>query len=68
MKKFFVHTLLLVAVLGTAFTAKSQTADEIINKYVDAIGGKENWKKMVLPTWLKKAEIRQQQMPKPKRI
>lgn len=29
---------------------------------------KENWKKMVLPTWLKKAEIRQQQMPKPKRI
>lgn len=46
MKKFFVHTLLLVAIVGTAFTAKSQTADEIINKYIDAIGGKENWKKI----------------------
>ena len=46
MKKFFVHTLLMVAIVGTAFTAKSQTADEIINKYIDAIGGKENWKKI----------------------
>jgi len=46
MKKFFVQTLLIVAIIGTAFTAKSQTADEVINKYIDAIGGKENWKKI----------------------
>ncbi len=46
MKRFFVQTLLIVALVSTAFTSKSQTADEIINKYLDAIGGKENWKKI----------------------
>lgn len=46
MKKFFVHTLLLAAIFSTALTAKSQTADEIIDKYIEAIGGKENWKKI----------------------
>ncbi len=46
MKKFFVHTLLLVSFAATAFTAKSQTADEVIDKYITAIGGKENWKKI----------------------
>ncbi len=46
MKKFFVHTLLAVAFLSTSFTGTSQTADEIIDKYITAIGGKENWKKI----------------------
>jgi len=35
----------LVLVAGT-FIAKAQTADEIITKYVDAIGGAANWKKV----------------------
>ncbi len=35
----------ITAVLG-AFTSYAQTADEVVNKYLDAIGGKENWKKV----------------------
>ncbi|RYF86890.1 MAG: outer membrane lipoprotein-sorting protein, partial [Chitinophagaceae bacterium] len=46
MKKFFVHLLLLVSVVGSSFTASSQTADEIIDKYIAAIGGKDNWRKV----------------------
>lgn len=46
MKKFFVHTLLVVALMSSSFTGTTQTADEIIDKYVVAIGGKENWKKI----------------------
>lgn len=46
MKKFFVHTLLAAAIVCSSFSGKAQTADEIINKYIDAIGGKENWKKV----------------------
>lgn len=46
MKKFFVHTLLAVAFMSSSFTGTSQTADEIIDKYIAAIGGKENWKKV----------------------
>jgi hypothetical protein len=40
-------TILAVAMLfaGT-ITVKAQTADEVIDKYAAAIGGKENWKKV----------------------
>jgi len=40
--------LLLAGCLAVAsFTAaKAQTADEIVTKYIDAIGGAENWKKV----------------------
>jgi hypothetical protein len=46
MKKFFVHALLVAAFIGSGFSMKAQTADEIIDKYIEAIGGKENWKKV----------------------
>ena len=46
MKKFFVYSLLIVAFMSSSFTGTSQTADEVIDKYVTAIGGKENWKKI----------------------
>ena len=46
MKIFFVHTLLVAALISSSFTGKAQTADEIIDKYINAIGGKENWKKV----------------------
>ena len=46
MKKFFVHALLLAAFISSSFSLKAQTADEIIDKYIEAIGGKDNWKKV----------------------
>ncbi len=46
MKKFVLHTLLAVAFMSSSFTGTTQTADEIIDKYIAAIGGKENWKKI----------------------
>lgn len=46
MKKIFLHTLFAIAFMSISFTGTTQTADEIINKYIDAIGGKENWKKI----------------------
>jgi outer membrane lipoprotein-sorting protein len=42
MKKLSLLALLFI----TAFTLKAQTADEIVEKYLTAIGGADNWKKL----------------------
>ncbi|HQW45756.1 MAG TPA: hypothetical protein PLZ98_01720, partial [Chitinophagaceae bacterium] len=42
MKKIFLSLLTLLT-LQTAF---GQSADEIVNKHIEAIGGADNWKKM----------------------
>lgn len=42
MKRFVFSFLLLT----TAFFAKAQTADEIIAKHIEAVGGADNWKKI----------------------
>ncbi len=46
MKKILIPSLLLVALLSTGFSIKAQTADEVIDKYITAIGGKEKWKQI----------------------
>jgi hypothetical protein len=46
MKKVLVHSLLSVAVMACSFIVKAQTADEVIDKYITAIGGKDAWKKV----------------------
>ena len=46
MKKYFVHALLVAVIMSSSFTGITQTANEIIDKYITAIGGKENWKKI----------------------
>lgn len=44
MKKFFLSIIALT--VGSFVFAQDQTADQIVNKYVDAIGGKEAWSKV----------------------
>lgn len=34
-----------IVVLALTSVGKAQTADEIVNKYIAAIGGEDNWKK-----------------------
>ena len=45
MKRFKFVSLMMIAFLmsGTIF---AQTADEVIAKHLEAIGGKDNWKKI----------------------
>ena len=42
MKKFQMG-IFVVAVILSLQSVKAQTADEVVNKYVTALGGKENW-------------------------
>lgn len=37
---------LVVAAFMSLSTLKAQTADEVVNKHLEAIGGKDNWKKI----------------------
>lgn len=46
MKKILLPSLLLAAFLSTVFSLQAQTADEVIDKYITAIGGKEKWKQI----------------------
>lgn len=46
MKRILFPSLLLAALLSTGFSMKAQTADEVIDKYITAIGGKEKWKQI----------------------
>jgi hypothetical protein len=46
MKKFFLHAFVLTVLFFSGVAAKAQTADEVIDKYIAAIGGKEKWKQI----------------------
>lgn len=46
MKKILFPSLLLAGLLSIGFSVTSQTADEVIDKYITAIGGKEKWKQI----------------------
>lgn len=46
MKKLIIPIVMVAALIGSTLSAKAQTADEIVDKYIAAIGGKENWKKV----------------------
>lgn len=46
MKKLFIPVLMVASLIGSSFIANAQSADEIVDKYIAAIGGKDNWKKV----------------------
>jgi hypothetical protein len=45
MKAFKLFSLFVTAVFSVA-AVKAQTADEIVNKHIEAVGGMDNWKKV----------------------
>lgn len=46
MKKFLFQSLMMSALFLAGYSIKAQTADEVIDKYITAIGGKEKWKQI----------------------
>ena len=46
MKQFLLPALVLVTLLTAGFAIQAQTADEVIDKYITAIGGKAKWKQI----------------------
>lgn len=46
MKKLFVYAALMLPLVLLSFIIQAQTADEVIEKYITAIGGKEKWKQV----------------------
>ena len=46
MKKLFVYVALMLPIVLLSLNIQAQTSDEIIEKYITAIGGKEKWKQV----------------------
>ena len=45
MKRYSMISLFMAAIMF-AGSVRAQTVDEVINKHIEAIGGKDNWKKV----------------------